>query len=244
MTRTRAIARRREEPDRGRDEMRRREDRGRRDHNGLVERAQREQRADRQETAPAGALVDTNQEGKGPDDAGIDEHLGVGLVGLEPHVSGNERPEGGAPETGDGPGNRRRRGVHAKQRDDGGADIQEIDGARAVAHQQDRERVGDVKGRRLVIPQVGVELTPSQQFVSDHRRDCDVQLERLVVCVQARDGDQQGERKQRQSSAGRSHRGPGGACVQPDRRVHFARTVQSMSQPRGPDACPVSAPSV
>ena len=45
----------------------------------------------------------------------------------------------------------------AEERGDRGGDVEKVDGAGAMTHEQDRQRVGHVDRGRLVVPHIGVQ---------------------------------------------------------------------------------------
>ena len=182
---------------RRRGQMRARQQSRRGDDDGLVERAPGEEGAHHDHAQKARAIR-AKEQGKRPHDARVDEDLGVGLVGLQPQVSGHEGPKGGAPESGHPPADDRGARVDAEKRSDRGDDVQHVDCTGSVAREQDRGGVGDVERRRLVVPHVGIERAAGQELVPDHGGARDVSLERLVVRVEPRDHDQRGQGAERQ----------------------------------------------
>ena len=194
----------------GRDEVRERERRGRGGHDRLVEGAEREQAADREHAPGARLTPGTDEEGQCPDDARVDEDLGIGLIGLQPQIAGDERPEHGTPEPSGDPADRGGGGVDTEERGDRGGHVEKVDRTGALAHEQDRERVGHVDRGRLVVPYVGVQRATGDQLLTDHRRRGDVALQGLVVGVEPRDRDEERERAEHdddQGPPGHGHHG-------------------------------------
>jgi hypothetical protein len=80
--------------------------------------------------------------------------------------------------------------------------------------------MGDVHTGRLVIPHVGVQRAPAEHLAGDHRGRRDVALERLVIGVQPRRGDEQRQRAEHDDDDG----GLSG------RRFHLRRSTPELAR--------------
>lgn len=178
-----------------RNDVREGEERGRGDGDLLVERGEGEQGAHRDEAPRLRRGAGAQEQGESPDQTRIDEDLGVGLVGLHPQVAGDDGPEGGGPEADGGPveggGD-----VDREQGGEGSGDVEEVDRGGAGAGDGDDRGMREMQGRRLVVPDLGVEASTLEQLAADHRRARDVRLEGLVVGVCPRRDDRRAQEQQ------------------------------------------------
>ena len=172
-----------------------REERGRRDHDLLVERGEREERADREEASGAGAGAGPDEEREGPDDARVHEDLRVRLVGLEPYVAGGHGPERGRPEP-RAPREGRAGDIDTHERGDGREHVEGVHRGGSAAQERHGDHVARVEGRRLVVPEVGVERAAAEHLAREDGGAGDVGLERLVVGVQPRHHDHGREQRE------------------------------------------------
>ena len=178
------------------EDVREGEERGGRHHELLVERGPGDQRPDGEEAREARVAARADQEREGPDQARVDERLGVRLVGLEPEVARGGGPEGRRPEADHRGAERGARRVRAEQARHAREHVEQEDRAAPVAGDELGDGVGEDEGRGLVIPDLRIERSAVQDLAGDHGGGADVRVEGFVPGVQAREREQRGQERE------------------------------------------------
>ena len=180
---------------RGRNHMGSDEEGGAHRDDRFEECGQRKQNAGRDDPRPVTFRgAHSRQQRQRPDQAGVEEDLGVGLVSLQGEVAGRHDPERRSPQPcehaqaprpphPEDPEKRRHRGEHTEKVYRSGSEAGHRLGG----------PVGNVNRRRLVVPQVRVECVTVAQAVGDHCIRREVALQRLVVRVEPRHQDDDGQ---------------------------------------------------
>jgi hypothetical protein len=142
-------------------------------------------------------MIVGHQEGECPDETGVDEDLGVRLVGLEGEVAGDHGPGGRGEESGLPASSGRRRGlVDAAERDQRSGHSEEVDGREPIPDEHLGGEVGRGDRGRIVFPEVGVELLTGTEFPGYDGIERDVALEWFAVRVETGGTDPQAEEDQ------------------------------------------------
>ena len=162
-------------------------------------------RRDREEHSQQNRAAETDPVSFGPDEDGecrcqqnVEKNFGIRLVALKRGLSRGDRPKRRRDKTGNRTAPTGSAGkVASDKRCHCRYHIHEKNGIAAVTGDPFSRRVGCVDGRRLMIPQIAVEIFPVQHLVRDHSVSGQIPLQRFVVSMQSEQENQPAEPGQR-----------------------------------------------